>query len=108
MIAIARAGAASKHVLEWVTHRPPGDVIDGHTSLPWEPLCRQVRCSKSERREGMLVELPNTAAVGGCAANEPAIGGSRSPVRSQVLLGTRPDAGNGVGRTGFGPVTSTV
>jgi hypothetical protein len=103
MISIARAGGASKDLLEWVTHGPPGDVIDGYTTLPWETLCQQVECIKIERREGKLIELPRTAAVGSGAASEASISGPRSQVRSQVPLSARADSGNGVGRTGFGP-----
>ena len=107
MISIARAGGASKDLLEWVTHGPPGDVIDGYTTLPWETLCQQVLCIKVERRKGKVITLPVAATAGG-GGTETAIGHSRSQVRSQVLLSARADSGNGVGRTGFGPVTSTV
>ena len=107
MISIARAGGASKDLLGWITHGPPGDVIDGYTTLPWETLCEQVLCIKVERRAGKVIALPVVAATGG-GPTETAIGDSRSQVRSQVRLSARADSGNGVGRTGFGPVTSTV
>ena len=55
MISLARAGGASKDLLEWVTHGPPGDVIDGYTTLPWETLCQQVLCIKVERLEGKVL-----------------------------------------------------
>jgi integrase len=97
MISLARAGGASKDLLEWVTHGPPGAVIDGYTTLPWETLCAQVLCIRIERLEGKLIALP---AAGGARG--------RSQVGSQVLLSARAEEGNFVGRTGFGPVTSTV
>ena len=103
MISIARAGGASKDLLEWITHGPPGDVIDGYTTLPWETLCEQVLCIKVERREGKVIALPVAVAAGG-GPTETAIGESRSQVRSQVLLSARAEERNGVGRTGFGNV----
>jgi len=64
MISLARAGGASKDLLEWVTHGPPGDVIDGYTTLPWETLCQQVASIKIERKEGKVIEL-RAASSGG-------------------------------------------
>ena len=63
MISLARAGGASKDLLEWVTHGPPGDVIDGYTTLPWETLCQQVLCIKVERREGKILAMPTAASA---------------------------------------------
>ncbi len=63
MISLARAGGASKDLLEWVTHGPPGDVIDGYTTLPWETLCQQVVCIKVERREGRILAMPTAASA---------------------------------------------
>lgn len=69
MISLARAGGASKDLLEWVTHGPPGDVIDGYTTLPWETLCQQVMAIKIERKQGKVITLP-TAASGGSNIGE--------------------------------------
>jgi integrase len=65
MISLARAGGASKDLLEWVTHGPPGDVIDGYTTLPWETLCQQVQCIRIERLEGKVLAMPVAASAGG-------------------------------------------
>jgi hypothetical protein len=91
MISIARAGGAQKDLLEWVTHGPPGDVIDGYTTLPWETLCAQVLCVKVERLARKLLAF---AKVGE--------GGVQG--KAQVLLSARAEEENLVGRTGFGNV----
>lgn len=61
MISLARAAGASKDLLTWVTHGPPGDVIDSYTTLPWETLCQQVAAIKIERREGKLLPIGRAA-----------------------------------------------
>jgi len=104
MISLARAGGASKDLLEWVTHGPPGDVIDGYTTLPWETLCQQVPCIKIERREGKLLALP-VAAGGG--HNTATFEDRRAQVCAQVGIAARADSGILVGCTGFGNVWKT-
>jgi hypothetical protein len=80
MISIARAGGATKDLLEWVTHGPPGDVIDGYTTLPWETLCHQVLTVKVDRREGKIIAMPITASGGsGRAAWTPELTAARAP-----------------------------
>jgi integrase len=41
-ISLALADGARKDLLRWVTHGPPGDVIDLYTTLPWAALCEEV------------------------------------------------------------------
>jgi hypothetical protein len=86
-------------------------VIDGYTTLPWETLCQQVICIKIGRREGKLLSLP--MAAGASSASHPAT--VTGPLRAmpaqfcaQVIAGFGNYEGIRVGRTGFGPVTSTV
>jgi alkylated DNA nucleotide flippase Atl1 len=64
-ISLARAGGASKDLLEWVTHGPPNDVIDGYTTLPWETLCQQVLCVKVELPKGKVLAFRTAASENG-------------------------------------------
>jgi integrase len=50
-ISLAQDGGADSRVLRWGTHAPPGETIDGYTTLAWGTLCRAV---------GSL-QLPSTA-----------------------------------------------
>lgn len=67
-------------LLEWVTRGPPGDVIDGYTTLPWETFCQQIVCIKVDRTEGKVINLPRSATAGGGAPREPVVGDSRAQV----------------------------
>jgi integrase len=41
-ISLAQDGGADSRVLRWGTHAPPGETIDGYTTLAWGTLCRAV------------------------------------------------------------------
>jgi integrase len=41
-ISLAQDGGADSRVLRWGTHAPPGETIDGYTSLAWTTLSRAV------------------------------------------------------------------
>jgi integrase len=43
-ISLAQDGGADSRVLRWGTHAPPGETIDGYTTLAWTTLCRAVSC----------------------------------------------------------------
>lgn len=43
-ISLAQDGGADSRVLRWGTHAPPGETIDGYTTLAWGTLCRAVSC----------------------------------------------------------------
>jgi hypothetical protein len=61
---------------------------------------------KIERNEGRVIELRKAAAAG--CTRESAAGGSRAQVLGTGAAKCSDESGNGVGRTGFGPVTCTV
>ena len=41
-ISLAQADGAQPHILKWVTHGPPKDIVSSYTTLPWDTLCKEV------------------------------------------------------------------
>ncbi len=41
-ISLAQADGAQPHILKWVTHGPPKDIVSSYTTLPWDTLCGEV------------------------------------------------------------------
>ncbi len=79
-ISLALADGARKDVLKWVTHGPPGDIMDLYTTLPWSALCEAVSCLRIDLLEGKLIELPRAVAVGAEADFGTVLGTVESPV----------------------------
>ena len=114
MISLARAGGASKDLLEWVTHGPPGDrdrrLYDAPVGDP--PSAGRVHQDRAARRQGArdanggLSKRPSARRGPGRLLPGGRTGWAQ--VWAQVLGNCRNCGGKLVGRTGFGPVTSTV
>lgn len=41
-ISLAQADGAQSHILKWVSHGPPKDIVSSYTTLPWDTLCGEV------------------------------------------------------------------
>ncbi len=53
-ISLAQADGAQPHILKWVTHGRPRDIVSAYTTLPWEALCGEVaklRVQVSDKEE---------------------------------------------------------
>jgi hypothetical protein len=112
-ITIARDDGALKDNLQWITHAPPGTMIDSYDSPDWRRLCDEVLKLKIERpkgAEGATGESrPHVAPKAG-EGRGIATGNATAGVRrrkSRVLPSRSALAAGGCGGEGAGPYLSS-